>query len=165
MSSLIWPFLLLLFLSLQTSWFLLFPGLGGAPDFLLLFLVFFAMMQGSNKGLGCGLVLGLVQDVLVLPTFGFHLLSRGLVGYLVGQTKERISKEHVYSYVLLVVLVSIFVKLAYFVVLLVLAGGQIMQLGHFPGEFLIYVAQNAALAFPLWWLLSWLHLWVERHNN
>ena len=122
MSLLIWPVFLLLLLSLQTSWFALFPGNNSTPDFLLLFVVFHAMFSGSNKGAFCGAVVGLVQDVLAPTTFGFHIVTRALVGFFIGETKERVFKDNAQGYFVFVGVASLFVKLTHFVLVLLVAG-------------------------------------------
>lgn len=165
MSLLIWPVFLLLLLSLQTSWFALFPGNNSTPDFLLLFVVFHAMFSGSNKGAFCGAVVGLVQDVLAPTTFGFHIVTRALVGFFIGETKERVFKDNAQGYFVFVGVASLFVKLTHFVLVLLVAGSVSGWLLNYLWGTICYLFINLLVSLPMWFVLQRIGTWLEKRNS
>lgn len=165
MSMVIWPVFLLLLLSLQTTWFSFFPASHSTPDFLLLFVVFHAMYGGSKKGAFCGFLVGLVQDLLTATTFGFHILTRTLIGYFTGKTKERVFKDNVHSYAVFVVVASILIKILHVLVIFIIAeSGSGWFLDYVAGAF-FYTVFNLLAAFPMWFVLQKIVFWLEKRNN
>ena len=165
MSLLIWPVFLLLLLSLQTSWFALFPGNNSTPDFLLLFVVFHAMFSGSNKGALCGAAVGLVQDALAPTTFGFHIVTRALVGFFIGETKERVFKDNAQGYFVFVGVASLFVKLTHFVMMLLVAGSASGWLLNYFWGTICYLVLNLLISLPMWFVLQRIGSWLEKRNS
>jgi rod shape-determining protein MreD len=165
MSGLIWPVFLLLLLSLQTSWFALFPGNNLTPDFLLLFVVFHAMFSGSNKGALFGAMVGLVQDVLAPTTFGFHIVTRALVGFFIGETKERVFKDNAQGYFVFVGVASLFVKISHFILLVIVTAsvsGWILD--YFIGT-IFYLFVNLIVSLPMWLVLQKIGTWLEKRDS
>ena len=165
MSMVIWPVFLLLLLSLQTTWFSFFPGSPSTPDFLLLFVMFHAIYGGSNKGAFCGLLVGFVQDLMTATTFGFHILTRTLIGYFTGKTKERIFKDNIYSYAVFVVIASILIKIVYGLVIFIITPSRSgWFLDYLSGAF-FYASCNLLAAFPMWFVLQKIVFWLDKRNN
>lgn len=165
MRALIWPVFLLLLLSLQTSWFALFPGNNLTPDFLLLFVVFHAMVSGSNKGAFFGAFVGLIQDVLAPTTFGFHIVTRALVGFFIGETKERVFKDNAQGYFVFVGAASFFVKIAHLILLLIVTGsvsGWILD--YFVGT-IFYLVINLIVSLPMWIILQKLGTCLNKRDS
>ncbi|MGL5206801.1 MAG: rod shape-determining protein MreD [Acidaminococcaceae bacterium] len=165
MSFLIWPVFLLLLLSLQTSWFVLFPGNNFTPDFLLLFVVFHAMFSGSNKGTIFGAAVGLVQDVLAPTTFGFHIVTRALVGFFIGETKERVFKDNAQGYCVFVAAASLFVKVTHFVLMMVIAGSAAGWFLDYVWETICYMLLNVLVSLPMWFVLQKIGRWLDKRNS
>ena len=165
MSLLIWPVFLLLLLSLQTSWFALFPGNNFTPDFLLLFVVFHAMFSGSNKGALCGAAVGLVQDALAPTTFGFHIVTRALVGFFIGETKERVFKDNAQGYLVFVGVAGLFIKLAHFVLLLIVTGSASGWIFDYLLGTIAYLVINLLVSLPMWLFLQKLATWLEKRDS
>jgi rod shape-determining protein MreD len=69
-------------------------NLGIQPDFLLILVLFIALLEGSSAGLKAGLIIGLVEDIVVGRYFGIHILTKMLVGYLIGLAEPKIFKEN-----------------------------------------------------------------------
>lgn len=165
MSMVIWPVFLLLLLSLQTSWFSFFPGADSTPDFLLLFVVFQAMYSGSNKGAISGFFVGLVQDALAPTTFGFHIVTRVLIGYFTGETKERVFKDNFQGYAVFAIVASILVKTAHALLLLiVLKSGSGWFINHLL-EAMSYIFINSIVSWPMWLVLQKISAWLEKRNS
>lgn len=165
MSMVIWPVFLLLLLSLQTSWFSFFPEAASTPDFLLLFVVFQAMYGGSNKGAISGFFVGLVQDALAPTTFGFHIVTRALIGYFTGETKERVFKDNFQGYAVFAVVASILVKAAHALLLLiVLRSGSGWFIDHFLGT-ISYIFINLIVSWPMWLVLQKISAWLAKRSS
>ncbi|NCD09336.1 MAG: rod shape-determining protein MreD [Negativicutes bacterium] len=165
MSMVIWPLFLLLLLSLQTSWFSFFPGADSTPDFLLLFVVFQAMYGGSNKGAISGFFVGLVQDALAPTYFGFHIVTRVLIGYFTGETKERVFKDNFQGYAVFVIVASILVKTAHALLLLmVLKSASGWFIDHLLGA-MSYIFINLIVSWPTWLALQKISAWLEKRNS
>ena len=165
MKTLIWPVFLLLLLSLQTSWFALFPGNNLTPDFLLLFVVFHAMVSGSNKGAIFGAVVGLIQDALSPTTFGFHIVTRALVGFFIGETKERVFKDNAQGYFVFVGVASLFVKSTHFILLLIVTGSVSGWILEYLLGTIFYLVVNLIVSLPMWVILQKLGNWLEKRDS
>lgn len=165
MNVLIWPVFLLLLLSLQTSWFALFPGNNFTPDFLLLFVVFHAMFSGSNKGAIFGAAVGLVQDALAPTIFGFHIVTRALVGFFIGETKERVFKDNAQGYLVFVGVASLFIKIAHLVLLLIITTSASGWLLNYFWEMILYLVSNLVVSIPMWLILQKIGAWLEKRKS
>ncbi|TBR21115.1 MAG: hypothetical protein EPO63_09010 [Candidatus Nitrosotenuis sp.] len=71
---------------LQTSVLRMYASI--APDTALLATAWFALRYGRYGGLDSGVLGGLLQDVASFGMMGINLLSKGVIGLLVGWLKE-----------------------------------------------------------------------------
>lgn len=60
-----------------------------SPDILLVTITLFAVSNGAEKGFALGVIGGILQDILG-GTFFINMLTKGLLGFLVGTFKESI---------------------------------------------------------------------------
>ena len=93
MRRLIWPVLFLFLMLLQGSMSVYYTGWLSC-DLLLLAVYAYAMLRGEKAGAVVGGITGLLQDAMTVGIFGFHILSRICVGYIVGLTKEKVFKDN-----------------------------------------------------------------------
>ena len=92
MRILIWIFVMLLSVSLQST---VIPVLSfGAvrPDFVLVVVVLAALSGGRETGVLCGAVGGLLQDLLSVGPFGFNTLTKMLLGLLLGFYERKVNQ-------------------------------------------------------------------------
>lgn len=68
--------------------------LGVKPDFLLILVLFSALLEGPNTGFKIGLGVGLVEDIVAGKYFGMHILTKMLTGFLIGLLEPKIFKEN-----------------------------------------------------------------------
>ena len=61
-----------------------------SPDLFLLSAVYFAMRRGGAEGALAGMVLGGIQDCLSASLAGTNVLTKGLVGLVVGASREKV---------------------------------------------------------------------------
>ena len=65
-----------------------------APDLLLCFPVFFALLEGPRKGLAWGFAMGLVWDIFVARYVGLNALGWAVGGWLAGVLCAKFYKEN-----------------------------------------------------------------------
>ena len=94
MRYLIFFFISLLALSLQTTVFARLTLFGAAPDLILILVVCFAFLEGTHGGMLAALIGGLLADIFSTHVLGVQLLSKLLLAYLIGLTEEKIFKEN-----------------------------------------------------------------------
>lgn len=94
MRYLIFFFISLLALSLQTTVFARLSLFGAAPDLILILVVCFAFLEGTYGGMLAALIGGLLADIFSTHVLGVQLLSKLLLAYLIGLTEEKIFKEN-----------------------------------------------------------------------
>ncbi|ARU63280.1 rod shape-determining protein MreD [Tumebacillus avium] len=57
-----------------------------APNLIVVFLLYVSMMRGSLTALYCGLLIGLIQDILFGTYLGLYAYTFATVGYFAGMT-------------------------------------------------------------------------------
>ena len=111
MNTFLWLFLNLFLFSLKTHWFLLFTTYD-SPDFLLLLLILYALDQGGRKGALYGIGMGLFLDVVSFGYFGYHLVTRALVGAFIGSNRMNVFADRMPTYMILTALVTLLLGVA-----------------------------------------------------
>ena len=84
--ALAWLFFTLFLFTLENHWFLFF-NTTQSPDLLLLFLLLYAMDRGKRNGAVYGLGIGALLDVVTFSYFGWHMVTRAALGYLIGKNR------------------------------------------------------------------------------
>ena len=65
-------------------------------------------------GAAAGFITGLIQDILTGGIFGFHILTRTLIGYYVGLTKEKVFKDSMFYNIVAVGAITLLLRCCYF---------------------------------------------------
>ncbi|MCH4157621.1 MAG: rod shape-determining protein MreD [Acidaminococcaceae bacterium] len=161
MNRRLWAWLLaaLVFLLLQSTSFGTFTG-SVWFDLPLLFVYSVAMLRGAKAGAVCGLLLGLIQDIFTANVFGFHLLTRTLLGFGCGSIKEIVYRTNYHYHALFVFCLSLAVRALFIIPQYFLAGGWEGWLPYYAETALAYAFTNAVLAFPVGWLMVRLDRWI-----
>ena len=154
-----WPLAALVFLLLQSTSFGTFTG-SVWFDLPLLFVYSVAMLRGAKAGAVCGLLLGLIQDIFTANVFGFHLLTRTLIGFGCGSIKEIVYRTNYHYHALFVFCLSLAVRALFIIPQYFLAGGWEGWLPYYGETALAYAFTNAVLAFPVGWLMVRLDRWI-----
>ena len=76
---------------------------GVKPDFVLILVLFTAILEGPKRGAFFGYTLGLFEDIITGRFIGMNALSKGLTGLLIGWFADRTYSEN-----LLVPIISVF---------------------------------------------------------
>ncbi len=93
MRALIFALLLFIAVLLQSTVLQYIQVAGVKPDFVLILIVFYSLINGSREGALWGIFGGLMQDLFTGSYFGLNALCLGGVGYLVGLGCNRLLRE------------------------------------------------------------------------
>ena len=99
-------FISLLFL-FQTTILHSFTMFGVRPDMVLILTFLIAVSLGGDKGATAGFALGLIQDCLSSSIFGINAFSKGVVGFIFGNLREKIFFDNFFSRLIFVVLAAL----------------------------------------------------------
>ncbi len=144
MRRLIWPVLFLLLLLLQGAVSVFYTGWLSC-DLPLLALYAFAMLYGEYFGMGAGLAVGFLQDAMTVGVFGYHMLTRAALGFLVGLGKEKVVEDNNAFHMTAIAFCSVGVRFCFWWLELVRSGGRwdiffdyfIDSLGYAAGNILL----------------------------
>lgn len=67
---------------------------GIKADLLVVILAIYALLQGAPRGAALGLAYGLLEDLYLGKYLGLNALSKMLIGYLVGLSKDRLNQDN-----------------------------------------------------------------------
>ncbi len=79
---------------LQSTFFSTYSINDALPDLVLIFVVFFAFLNGERKGAGYGFLCGLFEDLYLGRFIGVSALSKALTGYIIGRLQVRFFNEN-----------------------------------------------------------------------
>ncbi len=65
-----------------------------APNFMIMIIVSFALLRGSNEGLCVGIAAGFLTDISFSLTFGPTIVSYAAIGYVCGKLNENFYREN-----------------------------------------------------------------------
>lgn len=82
-------------LYLQSTFFSTYSIKGTVPDVILIFVVFYALFNGSSKGAMYGLICGLLEDLYMGRFIGLNALSKAIVAYTVSRLQGNVFRENV----------------------------------------------------------------------
>ncbi len=99
---------------------------GVIPDLSLLFLIFFAIREGSMKAQIGGFIAGMVQDFLSTSPLGFYTFIRTVIGFLYGLLKGKVFVDPIFMPMILVSVATLLKAiLSFFVGILLLPEGML----------------------------------------
>lgn len=156
----IWPLVAIVLIILQITSFGTFAGAVWF-DLPLLFVYIFSMMQGAKLGGISGIILGLIQDVLTGGVFGFHILTRALIGFGCGSIKEIVYRNNYLYHAAFIFCISVGVRLFYLLPQYFLAGGLSGLFPYYLEITFAYALTNAVIAIPFGWILVRVDRWVK----
>ena len=148
--ALAWLLFTLFLFTLENHWFLFF-NTTQSPDLLLLFLLLYALDQGERRGAWYGLGIGALLDIVTFNYFGWHMVSRAVLGYLVGRNRMNMFADRLPTYLILTGLVTLLLQVARGLFLCV-ALGRWLPLLPFVFLTLKSLAWNLVAAPVMWFL-------------
>ncbi len=160
----VWPLLLLFLLILQTTTGGLFSGEVWF-DLPLIFVYNLAMLEGVSKGVAAGFCVGLIQDVLTGGSvFGFHLLTRTLIGWGSGTFRELVYRNNYPYHMLAVFLLSLAIRILFLLPTYFLSSGWDGLFPAYATTSLLFAVTNGILSLPCGLFMLRLHRWVKEED-
>ena len=80
---------------LQSTVFGFYSIKGTLPDMVLVFVVFFSIVNGAAKGTVYGFLCGLLEDLYLGRFIGINAISKALTGFMVGKLQGGFFRENV----------------------------------------------------------------------
>ena len=145
-----WLLFTLFLFTLENHWFLFF-NTTQSPDLVLLFLLLYAMDQGKRNGAVYGLGIGALLDVVTFSYFGWHMVSRTVIGYLVGKNRVNMFVDRLPTYLILTTLVTLLLQVARGLFLCIMLG-RWLPLWPLTLQTLKAMGWNLVLAPVMWFL-------------
>lgn len=149
-------FVLVLALTVQTTWLADLRPFGETGDLLLLVAIAAGMAGGPVRGATVGFIAGMAMDLVLLTPFGLSALAYLAVGYVVGSVHEGVLRSAPWI-PLAVTFFASALGIVFYVVLGQLVG-QHFRVPNLPRIVLVVSVMNTVLAFPALWVARW----VER---
>jgi len=147
---------LVLLLTVQTTWLADLRPFGETGDLLLLLAIAAGMAGGPERGAVVGFIAGIGMDLVLLTPFGLSSLTYLAVGYVVGTVHDGVLRSAPWIPIV-VTFVATALGIAFFVVLGQLVGQQ-FRVPNLPRIVLVTSVLNTVLAFPALGVARW----VER---
>ena len=164
MRRLIWPVLFLFLLMLQGAVTVFYTG-WIAFDLPLLALYGYCMLrQEDGFGTLVGVSIGLLQDALTPEIFGFHILTRGFMAYLIGITREKVFKDNPTYHMFAIGVFSLLLRFLLWWIELIRSGGLWSMFPHFAWDTIGYCIGNILLVVPMVQLVKKIYGWVREED-
>lgn len=134
---------------LQSTFFAVYNIKNTLPDLVLIFVIFYALLNDARKAARYGFLCGLLEDLLLGRFIGMNALAKGMTAYIIGILQGNVFKENLLVGVLSV-LIGTFLNLL-FLFIASLASTVVLNLDQGVFITLIYQALfNMILATPLY---------------
>jgi rod shape-determining protein MreD len=65
------------------------------PDMVLVFVVFYALLNGARKGTVYGVMCGLLEDLYIGRFIGINAISKGITAFIIGRLQGNVFKENI----------------------------------------------------------------------
>jgi rod shape-determining protein MreD len=144
----------ILVLTVQTTWLAELRPFGAPGDLLLLLAIAAGMAGGPVRGATVGFVAGMAMDLVLLTPFGLSALTYLAVGYAVGTIHDGVLRSAPWIPVVVAFLASI-AGVVFFVVLGQLVGQQ-FRLPELTRVVAVTAVLNAVLVVPALFLTGWI---------
>ncbi|MGE5391531.1 MAG: rod shape-determining protein MreD [Deltaproteobacteria bacterium] len=134
---------------LQSTIFSTYSIKGTVPDLVLIFVAFFALINGAREGTVYGFLCGFLEDLVLGRFIGMNALAKGLTGYILGKIQGNVFKENILVGVLSVLVATLINTVCMFLMSLAVLPVFHIDIGLVTG--VIYqMIYNVALAVPLY---------------
>ena len=161
MIYLIFTSVLVLLLSIQTTFLaIFFPG-NVVPDLILIAAVYCGIHLKKSRGIWLAALIGFFQDCLSGGLLGVNFLSKGLVGLFFCVIKDKIIVQGIIPIGFFIFATSLVDGMIYYVSMTSLLGGQIK--GNFLfSSIILFGVYNAVIAPFLFYMFDKARQWLHR---
>ncbi|MSU02862.1 rod shape-determining protein MreD [Tissierella pigra] len=143
----------LLNLFLQSSILPYLSIFGVVPNTALLIIISIGLYKGRIYGGIMGLIIGIIQDILFSPVLGINSFIYFFIGYVVGLTQNKLSKDNILIPILFSILGTVFYNFAYYVFMFFLSH-DIPFLYFLKDVLTIEIIYNIVLCIPIYKIFS-----------
>lgn len=134
---------------LQSTIFSSYSIKGTVPDLVLIFVAFFALINGAEKGTAYGFLCGLLEDLVWGRFIGMNALAKALTAYILGKLQGNVFKENLLVGVVAVLVATCINTLCMFLMNLAVLPEFHLDMGLFMG--IVYqIIYNVILTVPLY---------------
>lgn len=163
MRRLIWPVLFLFLVVVQGSSSVFYTG-WLSFNLPLLAVYSYALLEGELLGAAAGFGVGVLQDAMTTGIFGFHMLTRTAMGYIIGATKEKIFKDNFKLHIVTIGVCSVAIRFLYWWIEVMRSGGRWGLFLDFSWASIGYCLGNMLLVVPMFWTIKWIHTWTQKDD-
>lgn len=136
-------------LFLQSTFFRIYTINGALPDLVLVFVIFYALMNNAHKAWKYGFLCGVLEDLYLGRFIGMNALAKGITAYVIGILQGNVFKENLAVGLLSVFIGTILNTLCMLLISLVAYQAFHLNWGILPN--LLYQAMyNLLLSAPLY---------------
>jgi rod shape-determining protein MreD len=132
------------------------------PDIVLIFVCFFALLNGPERGMKYGFLCGLLEDIYLGRVIGINALSKAVVAYIVGKLQGIVFKENILVGVLVTILATLINALL--ILLITLINMKAFGFDHFILTSIVtQIIYNSVVSIPIyfWYYNSAYHGWLK----
>lgn len=127
------------------------------PNFLLLLVIYFALLKSPVVGVSIGFSAGFIADIFSLSPFGAQAFLFTLVGYFVGLQRGKIAENNYVAQVFVSLIMSLLYLIGFFLLLQIFPA--VGKKNIVFNDFLIIII-NSILVIPFFKLMDkWVLLW------
>lgn len=147
----------LLAIFFQSTFFANYSIKGVVPDLVLVFVIFYALLNGADKGARYGLLCGLLEDLYTGRFIGMNAVSKSVTAYIIGRMQHRVFTENVAVGIISVVIGSLLNAFLLLIIALIYFAAFNLTIS-FLIETLYQVVYNVLLTTPI-------YLWYYRSSK
>jgi len=134
---------------LQSTIFGTYSIKGTVPDLVLIFVAFFALINGAEKGTVYGFLCGLLEDLVWGRFIGINALAKALTAYILGKLQGNVFKENLLVGVVAVLVATCINAFCMFLMNLAVLPEFHLDMGLLMG--IVYqIIYNVILTVPLY---------------
>lgn len=151
---------------LQSTLFSSYSIKGNIPDAVLIFVVFFALLNNANQSAGYGFLCGLLEDLYMGRFIGINAISKALTAYTIGRLQGNVFKENIMVGVIAVVIGTVINSLLLLVLSWSVSDIYNVDLGLFI-SIILQCVYNVIIAVPayVWYYNSSHHGWLRKTGD
>lgn len=136
-------------LFLQSTIFSFFSIKGAVPDLILIFVIFYSLLNPVNRAGLYGLFCGLLEDLYTGRFIGMNALAKGFTAYILGSLQANVFKDNILVAVVSIIFGSLLNIVLLLIVSLILPERFNLDLSILF-NMLFHVLYNTVLAIPIY---------------
>lgn len=136
------------------------------PDLVLVFVVFYALMNQAGKSAFYGFLCGLLEDLFMGRFIGMNALAKGITGYIIGRLQGHVFKENLLVGIIAVLLGTVINSLLLFLLSVIVFDVFNINL-NIIGTILMQSLYNILISAPLyiWYYNSSRYGWLRANGE